>query len=633
MMSNSSDLTGKMLGTCTLEKLIGRGGMGAVYLAQQVRPVRHVAVKVLLPTSLISSEVYQEFLARFQREANLIAQLEHVNIMPIYEFGEQDGQAYLVMPYLTGGSLRDLLARRNALSVPETMNYIEQAASALDYAHANGVIHRDLKPANFMLHADGRLVLADFGIARMMQDSGNTIGTTLTGTGIFLGTPEYMAPEMARGEHIDHRVDIYELGIVLYQMLSGDVPFKGNTPLVVAAMHMQEPLPPLHLVNPTLSAAVNAVVQQAAAKRREDRFMTAGTLAQALRIAINPLFTSSVSEVDERNAPTVLIAPRLPPVITPGYDKPLLDRSAPNPVSGSQRNEPSSGGFSPIQPALPITPSTTQRPTPATMQPWLIFVGMLLVLVLVVGGILIGLQINKGPGNNAPIGVLTATNPPAPTAHPTVGTTATPAITATSIPTALQTNGVPKGTALYSAPLPGSPCDKNGGGWVNYNSPVLLCHSTDVEISNPQANLVGTFLISLPNSGSVFPSNYVIEAQLQQTSSSHSDFGIYFRNQPGNLAGVYTFLIHPDGSWSSYVYDNTNGNPTMIGSGGTIGSAYSSMTVDVVVNSANFSFYVNGKHVGDATNEMYSIGTVGIVVDTGGDILASNFTLYMTAGL
>lgn len=630
-MSNSSDLTGKVLGTCTLEKLIGRGGMGAVYLAQQVRPVRHVAIKVLLPTALIRSEVYQEFLARFQREANLIAQLEHVNIMPIYEFGEQDGLAYLVMPYLTGGSLRDLLARRKALSVPETMNYIDQAASALDYAHAHGVIHRDLKPANFLLHADGRLVLADFGIARMMQESGNTVGTTLTGTGIFLGTPEYIAPEMARGEHIDHRADIYELGIVLYQMLSGDVPFKGNTPLVIAARHMQDPLPPLHLVNPTISIAVDVVVHQATAKRREDRFMTAGTLAQALRIAINPFISSLVSEADERNAPTVLIPTRLPPEITPGYDKPRLDRSAPDPVSGSQRNEPSSGGFTPIHPALPITPSTTRRNTTATMQPWLIFVGILLVLVLVIGGILIGLQINKGSGNNPPLGVLTATNSPAPTAQPTVGTTATPAITATSIPTTVQTNGVPKGTALYSAPLPGSSCDKNGGGWVNYNSPVLLCHSTDVEISNPQANLAGTFLISLPNSGSVFPSNYVIEVQLQQTSSSHSDFGIYFRNQPGNLSGVYTFLIHPDGSWSSYAYDNTTGNPTIIGSGGTIGSAYSSMTVDVVVNSANFSFYVNGKHVGDATNELYSMGTVGIVVDSGGDILASNFTLYMAA--
>jgi len=207
-MSNNSDLTGRVLGTCTLEKLIGKGGMGVVYLAQQVRPVRHVAIKILLPARLTSSEVYKQFLARFQREANLIAQLEHVNIMPIYEYGEQDGLTFLVMPYLTGGSLRDLLKRRGALTLPETINYFEQAASALDYAHAHNVIHRDLKPANFLLHADGRLVLADFGIARIMQDSSSSISSTLTGTGMFLGTPDYMAPEMARGEHIDYRADI-----------------------------------------------------------------------------------------------------------------------------------------------------------------------------------------------------------------------------------------------------------------------------------------------------------------------------------------------------------------------------------------------------------------------------------------
>src|SRR6266436_8012843 len=190
-MRDSHDLVGKVLGTCTLEQLIGRGGMGAVYLAQQARPMRHVAVKVLLSNAMMNSELYQAFLARFQREANLIAQLEHINIMPIYEYGEQDGIAYLVMPYLTGGSLRDILARHGALSLRGTMTYLDQAASALDYAHAHGIINRDLKPANFLLHADGRLVLADFGIARIMEKS--SPGATLTSPGSMLGTPEYMA--------------------------------------------------------------------------------------------------------------------------------------------------------------------------------------------------------------------------------------------------------------------------------------------------------------------------------------------------------------------------------------------------------------------------------------------------------
>src|SRR6266576_4588755 len=238
-MRDSHDLVGKVLGTCTLEQLIGRGGMGAVYLAQQARPMRHVAVKVLLPNAMMNSEVYKAF-----------------------------------------------LARHGALSLRETMTYLDQAASALDYAHAHGIIHRDLKPANFLLHADGRLVLADFGIARMMQD-GSPNASTLTGTGMLVGTPDYMAPEMAHGEQIDHRADIYELGILLFQMLSGHVPFTGSTPLIVAVKHIQEPLPSLSQMNPAIPPPVDAVVMTATAKRREDRYMSARDLARAFRFAIS----------------------------------------------------------------------------------------------------------------------------------------------------------------------------------------------------------------------------------------------------------------------------------------------------------------------------------------------------------
>src|SRR5262249_15787022 len=140
--------------------------------------------------------------------------------------------------------------------------YLDQVSSALAYAHAHNVIHRDIKPNNLLIHNDGRLVLADFGIARIMQDTGKTIDSTLTSPSMFMGTPNYMAPEMAKSGTIDHRVDIYELGIVLFHMLSGHVPFTGDSPVIIAVKHLQEPLPRLHDTNPSIPPAVDSVIQQ-----------------------------------------------------------------------------------------------------------------------------------------------------------------------------------------------------------------------------------------------------------------------------------------------------------------------------------------------------------------------------------
>ena len=299
MAIKTNDLIGKVLGQNVLERLIGSGGMSVVYLARQTHPARQVAVKILRRHAVPHLEDRQEFLARFRHEADIIAKLDHMNIIPIYEYGEQYGLAYLVMPYLANGSLRDMLAQRGALSLQQTLTYIEQAASALDYAHAHGIVHRDIKPGNFLFHADGRLMLTDFGIARIIRSHGSENETTLTNTGQFLGSPEYMAPEMIHGEHIDHRADIYELGIVLFQMLSGHVPFQGNTPYTVAAKHLQEPPPVLHSINPAIPPTVDAVIRKAIAKRREDRYSSASELAQALRAAIaQPHFASLNNEHD-----------------------------------------------------------------------------------------------------------------------------------------------------------------------------------------------------------------------------------------------------------------------------------------------------------------------------------------------
>src|SRR2546421_1317537 len=275
MLHSSQDILGKVLGGCTLERLLGQGGMGAVYLARQERPSRHVAVKVLLPNMLMNSQMQAQYLARFRREADIIARLEHVNIVPIYAYGEQDGLAYLVMPYLQGGRLYDVLLQRGQFPLEETIQYLKEAAAGLDYAHAHGIIHRDLKPANFLLHSDGRLLLSDFGIARVLQDEMSRTGVQLTGVGAVLGTPYYMSPEMLRGDQIDHRADLYALGIIVYQLLSGQPPFQGETPYTIIAGHMQEQPPLLNQINPAIPPAVDTVVQKTLAKKPEDRYPSA----------------------------------------------------------------------------------------------------------------------------------------------------------------------------------------------------------------------------------------------------------------------------------------------------------------------------------------------------------------------
>lgn len=289
MVTDSNELLGQALGTCTLQRLLGRGGMGAVYLARQSRPRRIVAVKVLLPGVVLEQRSRNEFLARFRREADAIAALDHINIMPVYEYGEQGDIAFLVMPYVTGGTLREVLEKRGVLSLEEVVPIIEQAAAGLDCAHAQTIVHRDLKPGNIIFHADGRILLADFGLAKVLKDvtdQENSQGH-LTSVGTIVGTPEYLSPEQGTGDPIDYRTDVYSLGVVLYQMLAGRVPFTGTSPVAVAIKHTLEQPPPITRFNPQVPKNVEAVVMKAMAKSPSDRFDSAGMFAQALRQAVS----------------------------------------------------------------------------------------------------------------------------------------------------------------------------------------------------------------------------------------------------------------------------------------------------------------------------------------------------------
>jgi serine/threonine protein kinase len=282
---NAEALIGTVLGTCTLQKLIGQGGMGAVYLAQQSRPRRQVAVKVLLPMTPLSPNQLAAFLERFRRETDAAASLEHPNIMPVHEYGEREGLAYLVMPYISGGTLRDQLERENQLPFDKIVNYLDQMAAAIDIAHEKGVIHRDIKPANILLTPEGRLLLTDFGLVKIIAE-GQIPQLRLTGPGAPVGTPDYMAPEQVIGEDVDPRADLYSLGVILYQMVTGTTPFQGDSPMQIAAQHLQLPPPSPKALRPDLPNAAEQVILRAMAKRPDDRYSRAQDLANAFRMAL-----------------------------------------------------------------------------------------------------------------------------------------------------------------------------------------------------------------------------------------------------------------------------------------------------------------------------------------------------------
>jgi serine/threonine-protein kinase len=262
-----------IIGDYRIVARVDEGGMGAVYRAQHVSLGHEVAIK-LLPATLAGDATAQQW---FRRGAASAAALQHPNILPVYHYGEHEGAPYLVMPYIAGGTLKDRM-QRGALGFPEILRVMEQLAAALDFAHGQQVIHRDVKPANLLVDERGQLYLADFGIARALESA-----TRYTRTGTTIGTPEYMAPEQARGQ-ADHRSDLYAAGIILYHLLTGRVPFTGDSAVEILMQHVQDPLPlePVRRVNPALPAAIEPVLTRALAKDPNARYQRGADLVADL---------------------------------------------------------------------------------------------------------------------------------------------------------------------------------------------------------------------------------------------------------------------------------------------------------------------------------------------------------------
>lgn len=275
----------RILGKYRVQEEIGRGGMANVYRAMDYATEQVVAIKVL-PSHFLQDPT---FLKRFAREARVIAALSHPRILPVIESGEENGVPYIVMPYLQGGSLSDRLHREGALPLSEVNRLVSQIAEALDYAHDHEVIHRDFKPGNVLLDEQGDAYLADFGIAKVAETTAH-----LTGTGI-VGTPAYMAPEMATPEGLSPLIDVYAFGVTVFQMLSGELPFDAASPMGLLLAHLSQPIPDVRRLRPNLPDMVQPIIERGMAKDPFDRYPRAGQLAADLHSVLWPFIAPTTS--------------------------------------------------------------------------------------------------------------------------------------------------------------------------------------------------------------------------------------------------------------------------------------------------------------------------------------------------
>jgi len=369
------------IGRYEIREELGRGGMATVYRGFDPSFKREVAIKVL-PREMLHDPTFR---ARFEREAQAICALDHPAIIPVYDYGEDGGQLYLVMRLMLGGSLGDRL-KHGPMSVEQSVVIMQRVGAALDEAHRKGIVHRDLKPGNILFDQRGEAAIGDFGIAKVTEGGPSTLSRSL-----IIGTPAYMSPEQANGEtDIDGRSDLYALGVILYEMLTGQMPYQADTPIALAIKHVVEPVPRILDANPNLPPGLQAVIDKAMAKQREDRFATGVEMAAALSSAA-----------------------RGEPIVPPRAEMATVHR----PIEQKA--------------ALPESPTPKAQPAPSApgrRVPWAV-IAVVAIVILAIGGFAVS-QLAAPAATATPEPTATATAPPTP-----IPPTSTPGPTRTPVPT------------------------------------------------------------------------------------------------------------------------------------------------------------------------------------------------------
>jgi Tol biopolymer transport system component len=386
----NANLVGQNLGPYRIVDQIGRGGMATVYKAYEPALDRYVAIKVL-PQYFAHDP---SFSARFDREAKAVARLNHPNILPIYSFGQEGGLSYIAMRYVGEGTLKDRLGP--PLDIETALDILRQIGQALDYAHSQGIIHRDVKPSNVLIAAGHTqapgggnwVLLADFGLARMVESA-----SQLTKSGVGVGTPAYMSPEQGQGTPVDARSDLYSLGVVLYEMLIGRVPYEAETPMAVVLKHITAPLPMPRSLNPVLPEGAERVILKAMAKNPEDRFQTAQEMVEALERTLEETATLGwLSEEEPEEEPE---AEPVPPAetVTPAETLPVEERLVWAPdieVPPAERLPVEERVVEPpTTEALPVEARPARAPFVKKIPPWAWGAIALFVVLVAVGGVLI----------------------------------------------------------------------------------------------------------------------------------------------------------------------------------------------------------------------------------------------------
>ncbi len=379
----SSSMIGRKFGQYEIRSLIGSGGMATVYLAYQDVVERLVAVKILPPHPALD----EEFIQRFKLEARTIARLQHPHILQLYDYGSMDEILYFITPYIEGGSL-DRLVRKGPADLRRIEIILKQVSSALDYAHRQEIIHRDIKPGNILLDTEGNALLADFGIAKITNSTVN-----LTGTGV-VGTPAYMAPEQASANS-DHRADIYSLGVVIYELLTGKQPYRGESAVQMMLQHVQAPIPSVITQVPSLPTALEPVMMRVLAKDPNDRYWSASEFAEDFSRALHR--GESLAALNPRHSDTGAIS---------GSDTRAIGGTARMTASGMENSDTLSGAPTPMFAQTPLS-VTGSNMTPPGTQPTIIVQnssnavligGFTLLALLILGGLfLLSMQGRDNP--------------------------------------------------------------------------------------------------------------------------------------------------------------------------------------------------------------------------------------------